>query len=98
MKSGFVSQSVLEERARIEQQPLVTRCSFCAWKFQGTVAEGRAASRKHRLQKHPEAVAVRRPGRRNLTSFHQRAPDQEELAEVERERQRRAKLNGIDIN
>ena len=98
MRSGFVSKTRADEIARQDEQPLFARCAFCTWEFSGTVAQGRAAAQKHRFKKHPEAVATRRRGRRHLSSFRQNNPDREELAEIEVERKRRAKLIGVDID
>jgi len=53
-------------------QPVTTRCTLCAWTFEGTVVEGREASREHR-ELHAE-------------EFRRR--EEERAAEKRRERER----------
>lgn len=48
-------------RARLDGQPVATRCFFCDWTYNGTAAEGREAARDHRLVEHPKAGRKRRP-------------------------------------
>lgn len=50
-----------DHRVWLDSQPLVTRCAFCPWTFEGTVASGREAARAHRLAEHPKAGRKRRP-------------------------------------
>jgi hypothetical protein len=57
-----------EYLARMAEMPMVARCAFCGWVFEGTVAEGRALHEGHRRMHHPDAKPVRRK-RGNLQRF-----------------------------
>lgn len=77
--------------------PIVERCLFCEWEWQGTAAEGQTEALTHRLQRHPEIKYKRpRPGR-HLKGFRQPKLQADDWKEVYAERDKRARLVGIEI-
>ena len=82
------------------QQPCVTYCLFCGQRIaQGTVLETKLAAETHRQKNHPLAKRKRRRSSRIWPNRRaQRDPfltDQED-AEIQAERLKRARLNGIE--
>lgn len=82
------------------QQTTVGRCAFCPEFFiEGTGAEVRQALADHRARWHPEAQqhTRRRRQKRGDGSLYpiKQALSEQELAELEDERQRRMRLLGI---
>lgn len=69
MKS--VAEIEAEHRAWADSQPVVSRCSAdgCAWTYDGTAADGRAAHAEHRARAHPELA--RKPRRRRERTFYE---------------------------
>lgn len=47
-------------QAFVDELPMVTRCVFCSWSFEGTALAGREAAAEHRAGLHPLARKVRR--------------------------------------
>lgn len=47
-----------------DEQPLVTRCAFCPWSFEGTAGEGREAAVEHRAV-HAQVISAARRERRS---------------------------------
>ena len=83
--------------AQMDALPIVERCLFCGWMWQGTAAEGRTEALAHRLQAHPEVkVKRRRPGR-HLKSFRQPVLKKEDWTDIYSERNKRAQLHGVDL-
>ena len=39
-----------------DSQPMLARCLFCAWTFEGTAAAARESFREHRVARHPETL------------------------------------------
>ncbi len=76
----------------------VTRCAFCDWQYAGTCIEGREAATEHRQTVHPDLRPKRRPRafRSSLTTFRQNL-SKEDVEEIEVERQKRARLIGLDL-
>lgn len=72
-------------------------CLFCEWGFVGPASEGRVLAVAHRLEAHPEIKPMRRRNGRQLKSFRQVPLDDEEKAELDVERLRRARLIGIEL-
>ena len=83
--------------ALMDALPVKEACLFCEWEYLGTVLEGREEALAHRRAVHPERVK-RRKHSRNLMSFRQRRLDKEEQAEIYAERDKRARLLGIEIS
>jgi hypothetical protein len=83
-----------------DQQPCRTYCLFCAWQHEGTALEARQAADAHRRDHHPDAKRTRRrrsrvwPTRRKDMVDPLLSP--EENHEIQTERLRRARLNGIE--
>ncbi len=82
----------------MDEMPVVERCMFCTWVWQGTAAEGRTEALQHRLEAHPEVRPARRRPGRHLNSFRQARLKGEEWADILSERDKRAKLLGIDLS
>jgi hypothetical protein len=61
--TGMSAAEMRERAARWrDEQPQVTLCALCGWRFEGSVGEGREAAREHRLAVHPGVRPVRRRG------------------------------------
>lgn len=84
------------ETERRDKMPLRSACALCEWEYLGTTAEGREQALHHRLEAHPETLKRRRPPARHLKGFRQTLLNEEEQAEVMAEKNRRARLLGID--
>lgn len=82
-------------QGRADAQPLLTACALCGWSYQGDAAEARQKAAEHRSEAHPEIRPTRR--RRAAGGFRQRLSD-EDTAEIELERRRRARQIGIDLD
>jgi hypothetical protein len=78
--------------------PLKTLCAFCEWSCEGSALECRERAAQHRAKAHPEAVNTRtvRKGT-HLKSFRQPKLKKKEMEEIYAERDKRAKLIGIEI-
>ena len=77
--------------------PLKTLCALCPWSYEGSALDGRERAAQHRALVHPELkVKRRRPGR-HLKSFNQPKLNTQDWKEVYAERDKRAKLLGIEI-
>jgi hypothetical protein len=83
--------------ALMDQLPLRTLCSFCGWSCEGTTLECREKAIEHRAQAHPDLVVRRRRPGGGLNSFRQPTLSKADWKEVYAERDRRAKLLGIDL-
>lgn len=86
--------------AAYEQLPVVLRCAFCpTWSWEGETAEGREKALQHRTEAHPETFRIKSKRRKypHLSSFRQSPMKQEQREEVYAERDRRARLHGLDI-
>lgn len=75
-------RDLLDEYARRlqedrDQHPLVTRCAWCDWTHDGTLADGRQAALDHRNAQHPERMGKQRTGQRPAM-----LPDQDVLANI----------------
>ena len=87
----------IEEAAR-DSAKMKVSCLFCGWNFTGTTAECRERTAAHRLKKHPEITAKRRPKTgSSLRVFRQVNMSDEDRLDIERERLRRARLHGVEI-
>lgn len=86
------------EAERIAAEPLLLRCSFCEWSYQGTVGSGPEKATQHRLEAHPEVVVERRRRTRSLKRFRASELSEQDVAEIDAERQRRARLIGIELS
>jgi len=82
----------------VDRQHSITFCLFCDWSCEGTAAETREAASKHRASNHPEAKTRSRRGRNIHWPKHRKDAwlETQHAEEVEAERQRRARLHGID--
>jgi hypothetical protein len=81
----------------MELLPLVARCLFCEWEWEGAVLEGRERALNHRLEIHPELKPKRRRPGRHLKSFRQVRLNAEDLSDINAERMKRARLVGIEL-
>lgn len=88
---------VLEYEARMDALPLRTSCTLCPWVFEGSALDGREKAAQHRSLSHPELVFKRKRPGTNLKSFRQPHLNKAEWKEVYEERDKRAKLLGIDL-
>jgi hypothetical protein len=77
--------------------PIMQRCLFCTWAWEGTALEGRTRAIAHRLKDHPEIKPALRRNGRNLKSFRQSRIKPEQALEISTERDKRARLLGIDV-
>jgi hypothetical protein len=82
----------------MDSLPLRTLCSLCGWEYLGTALEGREQAVRHRAQAHPEIVFKRKRPGRHLKSFVQPKLNKQDWLEVYAERDKRAKLLGIEIS
>lgn len=73
-------------------------CLFCGWEFVGPAGDGRKHALQHRRSAHPEVKPARRRNGRHLKSFRQAPLDDDEKMELDQERFRRARLNGIELD
>lgn len=98
--SGIDTQTMREQEERVRDEAVVvTRCFFCKWTFEGIAKIGREKAQAHREKKHPDARMTRkRRHTRHLSSFRQAGYDDEWKNEVDKERRKRAFLNGVEIN
>lgn len=87
-----------EERERALLQPVLTRCSFCEWKYQGPLMEGRQEAAQHRREAHPEVRPKRRRPMRNPRAYVHPELTDEDRQEIETERRRRARETGVDLD
>jgi hypothetical protein len=62
-----------EHQAHIDASPIITRCAFCKWTYQGTALEGRELAKGHRRVHHPDAQQTRR--RRGSLTRHMISDD-----------------------
>jgi hypothetical protein len=85
------------EDERYEALPVTERCLLCEWSYLGTALEGRERALRHRLELHPEMTGKRRMPRRNLGSFRQVNLTPEEEEEILSERDKRARLLGVEL-
>lgn len=90
--------NVEEYEARMDALPLRTLCALCEWVYEGNALDGREKAIQHRLKIHPEIKPKRRPPSRNLQSFRQPRLKTEDREEIFTERDKRAKLLGIDVS
>lgn len=84
------------EAARSNAQPLRTACSLCEWEYIGTTGKGREEASKHRLEAHPELPKKRHRAIRR-SSFRYPTMDEEDKALIDSERQKRARLHGLEL-
>lgn len=92
-----IHKNVEEEIRRMDALPIKQACVFCTWTWTGSALEGRTEAIEHRLAAHPEIKPARRGPSRNLRSFRQPALKSEDREEIFVERDKRAKLLGIDV-
>lgn len=78
--------------------PLRTLCALCGWVYEGSALDGREKSIQHRLKKHPDLKVTRRRPPSHLKSFRHAKLKPLDVAEIYGERDKRAKLIGIDIS
>lgn len=86
------------EQERRDAQEVLTRCALCGWEMYGTALESREKAAQHRQKAHPEITPKRRRPGRNLQQFRSVNLNDEEVAEIDAARIRRAKLIGIDFS
>ena len=88
------------EAERRDATETLTRCSFCPeWFHIGPALAGRERAAEHRLQAHPEIRrSRRRRTSRSLLRFRSPEMHEEEVAEIEMERQKRARITGVDLS
>jgi len=89
--------NVEEEVRRMDALPLRTLCALCGWVYEGSALDGREKAIQHRLKKHPDLKVTRRRPPSHLKSFRQSKLKPEDVQEIFTERDRRAKLLGIDV-
>lgn len=81
--------------------PMTFRCTFCEFIFEGSARDGLAAAKAHRELKHPHARRTRKRRVRSvqtLGAIRTRMLDEEEMAEINAERRRRAAEMGIELS
>jgi hypothetical protein len=49
-----------EQQAHVDASPIITRCAFCNWTYEGTALEGRELAKGHRRVHHPDVTVTRR--------------------------------------
>lgn len=89
--------NVIEEQRHFDSLPILERCLHCGWVWTGTAIEGRDRALEHRLQAHPEIQPKRRRPGRHLKSFHQPNLTKADWVDINIERSKRARLNGLDL-
>jgi hypothetical protein len=74
-RGGGKSAAEMKEEARrnMDAQPIITRCAFCKWEYEGTAREGRELAKGHRRVHHPDIVVTRR--RRGSLTRHRVSDD-----------------------
>jgi len=86
------------EQQRRDAQEVLTRCALCGWEMHGTALESRQKAAEHRQRAHPEITPKRRRPGRNLQQFRAVDLNEEEVAEIDAARIKRAKLIGIELS
>jgi len=78
--------------------PVKTLCAFCDWWCEGSALECRESAAEHRAEAHADRTFTRtlRKGS-HLQSFRQPKLKKAEMEEIYAERDKRAKLIGIEI-
>lgn len=87
--------------AAYERMPVVLRCAFCPeWRWEGECVEGREMALQHRREAHPETFRIKSKLRKrtHLSTFKQFAMKKDQREEIYAERDRRARLHGIDVS
>lgn len=87
-------------RARMHAQPMRAACALCPWTAEGLAGELLEAQAEHRRREHGITRGTRRRTTRHLMSPRQSGMDTlpaEDRSEIEREINRRAFLNGVDL-
>jgi hypothetical protein len=88
----------VKEEAAKDGAAMKTSCAFCNWSFEGPTVTARAKATEHREKKHPEIQPKRRRHNKPmLHTFRHPGMDDEHKDEIQRERMRRARLHGIEI-
>ena len=90
--------AIEEFEAAIDLLPVRERCLWCDWSWDGMAGEGRTEAIRHRLSAHPEVQPSVRKHGRNLRSFRQPKLHKEQWNEIYAERERRARLMGVDLS
>jgi hypothetical protein len=93
-----MSKVAEEVLAWSDEMPGRVSCLFCDWAYEGSMREGRGAARAHRLEAHPEAARKKRRYVPNPARITRPSLSEEDRELVERERQRRARLHGLDMS
>lgn len=88
-----------EYQERMNAVSTTTYCTYqeCSWTFDGTAKDGREKVREHWKECHPELLTMKRTRRPARPARMNNRLTAEEKKEVERDRQRRARLHGIDV-
>jgi hypothetical protein len=98
LRMGSVTAAELREQetAAFDSLPVVTRCMFCPWQWEGSALEGRTIALDHRLTAHPDVrPRQRRHNRATFNPSFQLHPLDHE--EIQTERVRRARLHGVTL-
>jgi hypothetical protein len=85
------------ELERADAQEVLTLCALCGWEMYGSALESRHKAAEHRARAHPEINPKRRRPGRSLRKFSSNLKD-EDLAEIDAARIKRAKLIGIELS
>ena len=89
-----------KEQIFIDTIPLKITCAFCGKIFEGESKKTRDNALTHRTKKHPQTLDAprrRRKSARALHTFRYTGMDEESKAEIDAERRRRARLNGVAL-
>ena len=79
--------------------PLRTLCAFCEWSCEGSAVECREKAVQHRAEAHADMdLTPTKRKKSQLRSFRQPKLKRQEAEEIYAERDRRAKLIGIEIS
>lgn len=78
--------------------PLIQRCLFCSWIFEGTALEGRTEALTHRQKAHPEIKIARKRPPSHLKSFRQAKLTTQDMTDILAARDKRARLLGITVD
>jgi hypothetical protein len=102
-RAGTISLMAISEwrKAELERaltQPVLSRCAFCEWTWEGPLSVGREKAVQHRLKAHPEVKPKRRRPMRNPRSYIQPELKREDVEEINAERRKRAYLIGVEID
>ena len=82
----------------MDLMPLRTLCAFCGWSCEGSALECREKALQHRSEAHADMDLTPTKRKRNqLRRFRQPQMRKAEAEEVYAERDKRAKLIGIEI-